>query len=172
MPVVMDQDTINIRIIFLDMERQKLQQKQAVANDEQMAALVKAIEACDAKLEECNDWLRILNQDPGWGELINVGGRKIPKLPTFKSVEELNWRLKNPEKTWREDSQGLNYEETSRAREYNARNNADESVRYMDSNGPFSVLERQGLSEEDAITQIQEKACPASGITPPSNDES
>jgi hypothetical protein len=156
MPVAIDQETIHTRIVWLEMEVEKLQQRQATANDEQMAELAEEILKRQARLAECNDWLRILNKDPGWGELVNIAGKRIPKLPMFKSEQELKFRLENPEKTWREDAPDLSYEETARAREFNARNTAQESAQAMDGNGPFGkLLEGTDKDEEWAARIIR-----------------
>jgi len=156
---VIDDQTINIRIAFLELEKEKLERMQAKANDnEDMATLAQEIYGIEKVLEEMDNWLKIINRDPGWGELVNIAGKKIPKLPTFSNKEEMKYRLNNPDKHWAEG--GLDHEQTARAREYNAKTNAQEAVRHMDGEGPIAAMEREGLSEEEIDQRLKDVVCP------------
>ena len=142
MPVIIDQHTIDIRLLWLALERQKLTEQQPTATDEQMAEIEERLKEVRYRENECKDWIRILNQDPGWGELINVGGRKVPKMPTFKSREETDHRLEN----WG-TAKGHDEEFVKRAREARARNDAQEDAFFMDGVGPIAADEYERDAE-------------------------
>lgn len=143
MPAVIDQHTIEIRIIWLDVEQRKLLEKQPMANDEEMAQIAEKLKEVEYRQAECRDWLRILNQDPGWGDLITVDGRKVPKMPTFKSKEEMDKRISE----WG-TAKGRDEAFLKRAREYRAQKDAREDVLFMDGIGPIT-------QEEEDAEQIQ-----------------
>jgi len=142
MPVILDQHTIDIRLTWLAVDRQKLIEKQPTASDEQMAEIEERLKEIRYRENECKDWLRILNQDPGWGELITVDGRKVPKMPTFKSKEEMEHRIANWGTAKGHDEQFL-----KKARESRAREDAQEDAFFMDGIGPIAAEEYENNSE-------------------------
>jgi hypothetical protein len=171
MPAVIDQNTLDIRITWLEIERHKLEIKQSRAEGDRVADLQRKIDDMDAKIEECQDWLKILNQDPGWGDLINIKGRKVPKMPTFKDNETMARRLEDPE-DW---AMGMDHEETARAREFNMKNNAQEAAFVMDGAGPVKAMLDEGYSEEEILDMLRKDTWDKtldSTKTPPSNDGS
>lgn len=136
MPAVVDQHTIEIRLTWLAVDRQKLVEEQPTANNERMAAIEERLKEIRYREAECKDWLHILNQDPGWGDLITVDGRKVPKMPTFRTPEERERRLKNWGKKLPEKEQKV-----KQAREYRAMQDAREDVAFMDGIGPIAARE-------------------------------
>lgn len=149
MPAVIDQGVIDIRITWHEIEKEKLELAQAKSDD--VAGIQRKIDAIDAKIEELNDWLKILNQDPGWGDLINVEGRKVPKMPTFKSDERKARRIEDPE-NWDRD---LGHEQTARARDFNMKNNAQDAAFVMDGGGPVKKWLDEGYSEEEILEKLK-----------------
>lgn len=142
MPVIIDQHTIDIRLTWLALDKQKLVEQQPNASDEQMAEIEERLIEVRYRENECKDWLRILNQDPGWGELISVGGRKVPRMPKFKSREEMDSRLAN----WG-TAQGHDEQFLKSAREARAREDAQEDAIFMDGIGPIAAEEHERDSE-------------------------
>lgn len=151
MPATIDQNTLDIRITWLEIEKEKLEHAQAKADGKQIAAIQKKIDDMDAKIEECEDWLKILNQDPGWGDLVNIEGRKVPKMPTFKTIEQKEKRVADPENWDRE----LDHEQTARAREFNMKNNAQEAAFVMDGSGPVQQWLDEGYSEDEILDMLR-----------------
>ena len=169
MPAVIDQNTLDIRITWLEIEKEKLDRKQAGAED--LSAFQHKIDMIDAKIEECMDWLKILNQDPGWGDLINIKGKRVPKMPAFKDNETMARRIEDPESWDRE----LDHEQTARAREFNMKNNAQEAAFVMDGAGPVKAMLDEGYTEEEILDMLRKDTwdkTSGSTSTPPSNDDS
>jgi len=71
-----------------------------------------------------------------------VDGKRIPKMPTFKSKEEKERRLAN----WG-TAQGHDEEYVKRAREARAREDAQEDVFFMDGIGPIAAEEHERDTE-------------------------
>lgn len=171
MSVVIDDQTIQIRVQFMELEKQKLEKLLAKTEDnKEFATISREIYAIEKVLEELDDWLKIINRDPGWGELVNIGGRRIPKLPSFSSEDELKWRMSNPDKHWVAD---MTEEQTAAAREFNARNNAADAIDAMDGQGPIAALEGEGKSADEIVEDLRKEWEPwRSETTPPSKSES
>jgi hypothetical protein len=137
MPVIIDQHTVSLRTIWLELDRQKLIDMQPDATDEDMRELERLLLKNEGKLEEMQDWMRILNKDPGWGDLINVEGRQVPRMPKFKSPEERQERLAN----W-PSAKGHDEDYVRRAREFRAAEDAQDDARFLDGIGPIAEEER------------------------------
>jgi len=142
MPAVIDQHTINIRFLWLGVERQKLIEKQPTATDEEMAKIEEDLKEVRHRENELRDWTRILNQDQGWGELVTVDGRKVPKMPAFKTEEEMEHRIAN----WG-TAKGHDEQYIKSAREARARKDAQEDVIFMDGIGPIAAEEYESNAE-------------------------
>ena len=141
MPVVIDTHTINIRLAFLELEIEELEGLVASAvNDEAFQKYSDRLKEKRGAVTELENWIKIINQDPGWGDLVNIDGHRVPKLPTFKSPEEKAARLEMWENGGGVDTgvQELDLEQAMRAREANARNTSLESVAFLDGIGPIA----------------------------------
>jgi hypothetical protein len=75
---------------------------------------------------ECADWLEIQNEDPHLGEDVKIDGEWVPKLPTFKSPEEMQQVLDNPE-----GRDGQSPEEIRGARVYRSSVDAQEQADFL-----------------------------------------
>lgn len=150
MPAVIDQHTIEIRLTWLAVDRQKLLETQPGASDEQMAEIEERLKEIRYRENECRDWLKILNQDPGWGDLITVDGRKVPKMPTFKTPEEREERLNSWDRFGAGDEQKV-----KQAREYRAMTDAREDASFMDGIGPIAAREYETDSDGAETTDLQ-----------------
>jgi len=134
MPVIIDQETIAIRVAWLSVEYKKLLEEQANCTDKDRASQIAiGIHENECRAKECHDWLKILDQDPGWGQLLNVDGKLVPKMPKFRDPEEKRIRLE----TWG-TAKGLNEHDLKAIREYRVRDNAQEDVHFMDGLGPIA----------------------------------
>ncbi len=109
----MDIRMIKMRMQFLELE-------QARETDE-----TKKLELLHRRME-CADWLEIQNEDPRYGEDVKIGGEWVPKLPVFKSAEERERVLKDPE-----GREGQSPEEIRSARVYRASKDAQEEADFL-----------------------------------------
>jgi FtsZ-binding cell division protein ZapB len=152
MGILIDQNTLDIRMTLLEMEIDELKHRlPEMDNDEAFAALNDGLKERTGQLKECTLWLKILNQDPGWGDIVNVKGKRMPKMPTFKSEEEMDARFENWEGGG-SAGDGLTMEQAMRAREGQARKISEESVQFMDGEGPIAVEE-----EPEHLSQDRER---------------
>lgn len=147
MPAVIDQHTIEIRLQWLALDRTRLIEKQPDASDEEMARIQIELYKLEGREAENRDYMHILNQDPGWGDLITIDGRKVPKMPKFESEEEMDARLGN----W-PSAKGHDEQFVKRAREARAREDAQEDAYFMDGIGPIAEQERL----EDDLPEVRE----------------
>lgn len=139
MPISIDQNTLDIRMTLLEMEIKEIEFRlPQIDNDEAFAAINDGLKECRGQLKECTLWLKILNQDSGWGNLVNVEGKRMPKMPTFKSEEEMAARMDGWEGGGAAGD-GLTIEQAMRARELHAREISEESVQFMDGEGPITI---------------------------------
>jgi len=91
------------------------------------------LERVDAKIEEMRHWLKAYDDDPNFGEYIKDDkGRRVPRLPTFKSVEE----MRKPGTA----ANGMSLQETLAAREFRAKDDAINSARWMDGKSPYGKV--------------------------------
>jgi hypothetical protein len=79
------------------------------------------------RLEECNDWLSVQNENPRYGDDVKINGEWVPKLPTFKSKEEMQAVLDDPVGREGQDEASI-----KSARVFRAAKDAQEQADFLD----------------------------------------
>jgi len=150
MPASMIQQNILIRISFLKDELAALKQRADTAEDANELVLVQdEIKDRQSCIKENERWLRVLERDPGYGSLINVGGKYIPKMPTFKSKAEMEYALEHPDIIHEEDDD-TDEQSFLSAREMVHRYHNEQALIRMDGHGPKAYEEQCGLQNEES----------------------
>jgi hypothetical protein len=95
-------------------------------------------------IKEVQQWLDAYDDDPGWGQYFKqLDGQRVPKLPTFSSLEEREARMASPSGNrpgaWTE-------EEVRGAREFRAMEDARESAVWLDGKSPYAGLDEHTSS--------------------------
>lgn len=142
--------SILIRIAFLKDDIKGLDARKAdIEEAREYVLLEEQIKEVEIRINENKRWLRVLEADPGWGKLTNVAGKYIPKMPTFKSKEEMEYALEHPDVVREEyadvDEQGFM---ASRAEVH--RYHHEQALERMDGNGPFAEQEKCGHNTEES----------------------
>jgi len=146
----MIQQNILIRISFLKDELAALKQRADTAEDANELVLVQdEIKDRQSCIKENERWLRVLERDPGYGSLINVGGKYIPKMPTFKSKAEMEYALEHPDIIHEEDDD-TDEQSFLSAREMVHRYHNEQALIRMDGHGPKAYEEQCGLQNEES----------------------
>jgi len=145
----MIQQNVLIRISFLKDELAALEQRADSIEDANELVLaqdkIKDRQSC---IEENKRWLRVLDFDPGFGSLINVGGKYIPKMPTFKSKAEMEYALEHPDIIHEEDDD-TDEQSFMATREMVQRWHNEQALIRMDGHGPKAYEEQCGLQNEE-----------------------
>ena len=86
-----------LRIQFLEGDLAKAKRKIGELEDANEIANAQLEQRdIETRIDENKQWLRVLEQDPGWGELQEVeGGKYVPRMPTFKTPQEMEYALNN-----------------------------------------------------------------------------
>jgi hypothetical protein len=98
----------------------------------------------EIRIDENKQWLRVLEGDPNWGELVETDGDYLPKMPTFKNDRDLKHALEHPENWYRED-QGEDEQHFMATREMVHRHHNELALTRMDGEGVIAEEERQEL---------------------------
>lgn len=150
MPVSMVQQNILIRISFLKDEMTALMASRLEAEESyeynRISGEISDKESC---IKENERWLRVLDRDPGFGSLMNVAGKYIPKMPTFESKEEVEYALENPDHIHKEDDD-TGEQEFLGAREHVHRWHNEQALIRMDGKGPIAHEEQCGHQNEES----------------------
>ena len=131
----MDQRRIELRIVYLKQQIDALDiQKAALSEVSQIRRIEDDILGKQGAIAELKQWGREIDLDPGYGKLVRcVDGVHRPKLPVFESREERAAATDNMEGT----TAGMSASDVLRAREQNARDGAEVSIRNMDGRSPY-----------------------------------
>jgi len=147
MSASMIQQNVLIRISFLKDEMAAIKQRADTIEDANGLVLVQdEIKDRQSCIKENERWLRVLDHDPGYGSLINVGGKYIPKMPTFKSKAEMEYALEHPDIIHEEDAD-TDEQSFLSAREMVHRWHNEQALIRMDGNGPHAEC---GLQNEES----------------------
>jgi hypothetical protein len=136
----MDQRRIELRVVYLKQQISALEDQRATLTDvSQIRRAEDEILEKQGGVKELKQWGREIDLDPGYGNLVRCSdGTHRPKLPVFESREERTAALDNMEGT----ISGMSASDVLRAREQNARDGAEVSIRNMDGRSPY-------ISEEE-----------------------
>jgi len=131
----MDQRRVELRVMYLKRQISEIEARKADLSD---VSMIRRIEDDILRLQggirELKQWGREIDLDPGYGKLIRCAdGMHRPKLPVFESREERSAALENREGT----TTGMSASDVLRAREQNARDGAEVSIRNMDGRSPY-----------------------------------
>lgn len=131
----MDQRRIELRIVYLMRQISVMQNNKSNADDvAQIRRWEDSIIKTQGAIDELKQWIREIDQDPGYGKLIRYAdGTRKPKLPVFESREERAAALENRAGT----TTGLSEADVRRAREYRSREDGEISIRNMDGRSPY-----------------------------------
>lgn len=150
MPADMITQNVLIRISFLKDELSALKQRADSIDDANELVLVQDdIKDKQSCIKENERWLRVLERDPGYGSLINVAGKYIPKMPTFKSKAEMEYALEHPDIIHQEDDD-TDEQNFLSAREMVHRYHNEQALIRMDGNGPIAYEEQCGRQNEES----------------------
>jgi hypothetical protein len=125
------------RLAVLEAAKKKIEQEKEQAEEAiEIRRLDDKLIEVGGQITEVKNWLDAYDDDPNWGQYVKrADGQRVPKLPTFKSKEEREFRMENPEGNepgeWDE-------ERIRRAREYRAREDAQESAIWLDGKSPHA----------------------------------
>jgi len=138
----MDQRRVELRVMYLKRQISEIEARKADLSD---VSMIRRIEDDILRLQggirELKQWGREIDLDPGYGKLIRCAdGMHRPKLPVFESREERSAALENREGT----TTGMSASDVLRAREQNARDGAEVSIRNMDGRSPYVDEEERG----------------------------
>ena len=92
----------------------------------------------ETRIDENKQWLRVLEGDPSWGELVETDGSYLPKMPTFRNERELEHALEHPE-NWYEEDQGEDEQHFIATREMVHRHHNELALERMDGEGPIAA---------------------------------
>jgi len=150
MPASMIQQNVLIRISFLKDEKSALERRADAVGDANELVLVQdEIKDKQSCIKENERWLRVLERDPGYGSLINVGGKYIPKMPTFKSKAEMEYALEHPDIIHEEDDD-TDEQGFMATREMVHRYHNEQALIRMDGHGPKAYEEQCGLQNVES----------------------
>jgi len=138
----MDQRRIELRIVYLKQQIDALKEQRATLSD---VSLIRRAEddilEKQGGVKELKKWGREIDLDPGYGKMVRGSdGMHRPKLPVFESREERAAAVDNMEGT----TDGMSASDVLRAREQNARDGAELSIRNMDGRSPYIDKEERG----------------------------
>lgn len=150
MPANMITQNVLIRISFLKDELSALKQRADAIEDANELVLVQDdIKDKQSCIQENERWLRVLERDPGYGSLINVAGKYIPKMPTFASRAEMEYALEHPDVIHEEDAD-TDEQGFMASREMVHRWHNEQALIRMDGNGPYAEQEKCGPQNEES----------------------
>jgi len=138
----MDQRRLELRIRYLKQQKAELEHLKTKAIEaSQIVRLEREIFSKEERIEENKQWSREIDLDPGYVKLVRCSyGMHRPKLPVFESRERRIAAMENREGT----PEGLSGDDVRRARETNARENAEKSIRNLDGRSPYIPEEERG----------------------------
>lgn len=146
----MSQQGLLIRISFLKGEIANLEtSKHDVEDARNLMMIDEQIRFKSERIDENQQWLRILDKDPGFGKLVNVGGRYEPKMPTFGTKEEVEYALENPD-TIREEYAETDEQTYMATRSEVQRHYTEQALKRMDGDGAYAEQEKCGQSNEES----------------------
>jgi len=131
----MDQRRIELRIVYLKQQIDALKSLRATLSDvSQIRRTEDDILKKQGGIKELKQWNREIDLDPGYGKMVRgPDGIHRPKLPVFESRAKRIATLDNMEGT----TAGMSASDVLRAREQNARDGAEVSIRNMDGRSPY-----------------------------------
>ena len=137
----MDQRRIELRVVYLKQQISALEdQRVALADVSQIRRAEDEILKKQGGVEELKQWGKEIDLDPGYGKMVRCAdGMHRPKLPVFESREERAAALDNMEGT----ISGMSASDVLRAREQNARDGAEVSIRNMNGRSPYIAEEER-----------------------------
>jgi hypothetical protein len=133
------QQSTLLRIQFLENDIQNYKADMEKLEDANEIILMQdKIKDREIRIDENKQWLRALEQDPGYGELVETDGKYIPKMPTFKSDAEMKRALDNPENWYEEDeNETLDHQRATREMVHKSHNEL--ALQRMDGEGPIAA---------------------------------
>ena len=139
-----------LRIKFLENDIQNYKADLARLTDANEVVLMQEkIKDREVRINENKQWLRVLEADPGWGEMVEVEtGKYIPKMPTFKSQQEMEFALDHPE-NWYEEDEGDTEQHYMATREMVNRNHNELALQRMDGEGTIAAEERESSGPQN-----------------------
>jgi len=130
------------RINFLEGDVHNLNLEIDKAEDgNQVIVFQEQIKEKEIRIDENKQWLRVLERDPTWGMLENVDGKYTPKMPTFKTKEEVSYALENREHFREEDADTTEQQYLS-TREMVKKWHNEQALIRMDGDGPIAAEEK------------------------------
>ncbi len=137
------QESTLLRIKFL--ENDILNYKADMAKLEEANEIVlmqDKIKDREVRIDENKQWLRALESDPGYGELVETDGSYLPKMPTFRNEKQMERALDNPGNWYEEDAQETPQHQAA-TREMVHRSHNDLALKKMDGEGPIAAEESE-----------------------------
>lgn len=111
------------------------------------------IKEVETRIDENKQWLRVLEGDPSWGEMVETDGSYIPKMPTFKSDREMEYALDHPER-WYEEDENETTQHQMATREMVGRSHNELALQRMDGEGPIAAEEQASEEQEEGYTGV------------------
>lgn len=135
------QESTLLRIQFLENDILNYKQDLAKLEDANEIVLMQdKIKDREVRIDENKQWLRALEQDPGWGKLVETDGSYLPKMPTFRNEKEMEHALDNPG-NWYEEDKDEDIQHQMATREMVHRSHNELALQRMDGEGPIAADE-------------------------------
>ncbi len=135
----MAQQAVLVRISFLEGDISNIR-KEIIATEDanELMQLRDRVAKIEERIDENQQWLRVLDKDPGFGILENVDGKYIPKMPKFSTPEERDYALGHRQHIHEEDDD-TTPQNFMAGREMVRREHTKMAIERMDGQGPVAT---------------------------------
>ncbi len=143
------QESTLLRIKFLENDILNYKADLAKLEDaNEMVLMQDKIKDREIRIDENKQWLRALEQDPGWGELVETDGSYLPKMPTFRNEREMEHALEHPGNWYEEDeNETLDHQRATREHVHRAHNEL--ALQRMQGEGPIATEESESSGPQN-----------------------
>lgn len=143
------QQSTLLRIKFLENDILNLKADLKKLEDaNEMVLIQDKIKDKESRIDENKLWLRVIEQDPSWGTMVETDGKYTPKMPTFKTPQEMEYALEHRDVIYEEDANEDEQHQMA-TREMVHRSHNELALQRMDGEGPIAAEEREASGTQN-----------------------